>query len=125
MSIGARFRKTTSSHSTGYDPTSRITDPLDVSRIFSWLICESRDDKGNGIRYLYKKEDGTYQLGDRKERRNFEINVSGVLGCEKALLQRGDALVPKVRRRVCGVIAHRHNLFPAFRQLGARLTEEL
>jgi len=45
----------------GYDANSRIADPLDASRIFSWLICESRDDKGNGIRYLYKKEDGTYQ----------------------------------------------------------------
>lgn len=45
----------------GYDENSRIADPLDASRIFSWLICESRDDKGNGIRYLYKKEDGAYQ----------------------------------------------------------------
>ncbi|WP_106398913.1 SpvB/TcaC N-terminal domain-containing protein [Actinocorallia populi] len=45
----------------GYDANSRIVDPLDDSRIFSWLICESRDDKGNGIRYLYKKEDGAYQ----------------------------------------------------------------
>ncbi|QEA39651.1 toxin [Pistricoccus aurantiacus] len=46
----------------GHDANSRIADPLDASRIFSWLICESRDDKGNGIRYLYKKEDGDYQL---------------------------------------------------------------
>ncbi|MFC3550085.1 SpvB/TcaC N-terminal domain-containing protein [Lysobacter cavernae] len=46
----------------GYDANSRIADPLDASRIFSWLICESRDDKGNGVRYLYKQEDGTYQL---------------------------------------------------------------
>ncbi|MBS1693782.1 MAG: VCBS repeat-containing protein [Actinobacteria bacterium] len=46
----------------GHDENSRIADPLDASRIFSWLICESRDDKGNGIRYLYKEEDGDYQL---------------------------------------------------------------
>jgi RHS repeat-associated protein len=46
----------------GCDPNSRIADPLDTSRIFSWLICESRDDKGNGIRYLYNKEDGDCQL---------------------------------------------------------------
>lgn len=45
----------------GFDGNSRIYDPLDPSRIFSWLICESRDDKGNGIRYLYKPEDGAYQ----------------------------------------------------------------
>lgn len=52
----------------GDDSDSRIADPQDASRIFSWLICESRDDKGNGIRYRYKKEDGDYQerpgLGD-------------------------------------------------------------
>jgi len=46
----------------GHDATSRIADPLESSRIFSWLICESRDDKGNGIRYLYKREDGACQL---------------------------------------------------------------
>ena len=46
----------------GHDWNSRIADPLDASHIFSWLICESRDDKGNGIRYLYKSEDGTCQL---------------------------------------------------------------
>lgn len=46
----------------GHDANSRIADPLDASRIFSWLICESRDDKGNGIRYLYKQEDGAAQL---------------------------------------------------------------
>jgi len=46
----------------GFDDTSRIADPLDSSLIFSWLICETRDDKGNGVRYVYKKEDGAYQL---------------------------------------------------------------
>lgn len=52
----------------GHDANSRIADPLDASHIFSWLICESRDDKGNGIRYLYKKEDGAYQLrGDQSD----------------------------------------------------------
>ncbi len=46
----------------GLDANSRIAAPLDPSRIFSWLICETRDDKGNGIRYLYKEEDGAAQL---------------------------------------------------------------
>jgi RHS repeat-associated protein len=35
---------------------SRISDPLDHSRIFSWLICESYDDKGNAIIYEYAGE---------------------------------------------------------------------
>ena len=45
----------------GADADSRIADPADPERIFSWLICESRDDKGNGISYLYKAEDGSFR----------------------------------------------------------------
>ncbi|MFN2169275.1 MAG: SpvB/TcaC N-terminal domain-containing protein, partial [Anaerolineae bacterium] len=36
---------------------SRIADPADPSRIFSWLICQSHDDKGNVIVYGYNAED--------------------------------------------------------------------
>jgi YD repeat-containing protein len=36
---------------------SRIADPDDPSRVFSWLICESYGDKGNAILYQYKAED--------------------------------------------------------------------
>lgn len=42
----------------GLESHSRIADPVDASRIFSWLICETRDDRGNGILYRYKPEDG-------------------------------------------------------------------
>jgi RHS repeat-associated protein len=42
----------------GQDNNSRIFDSADARRIFSWLICEVRDDKGNGIVYTYKEEDG-------------------------------------------------------------------
>ena len=42
----------------GKDTQSRITDPEDPGRIFSWLICETRDDKGNAIVYEYKSENG-------------------------------------------------------------------
>jgi RHS repeat-associated protein len=41
----------------GKTPNSRIYDPVDPSRIFSWLICESYGDKGNVITYGYKEED--------------------------------------------------------------------
>src|SRR5262245_1468391 len=40
----------------GKDPESRVYDPLDPRRIFNWLICETRDDKGNGIIYEYAGE---------------------------------------------------------------------
>ncbi|MER9562972.1 SpvB/TcaC N-terminal domain-containing protein [Mesorhizobium sp. M0571] len=42
----------------GKDRGSRLYDPADESRVFSWLISESRDDKGNAIVYAYKAEDG-------------------------------------------------------------------
>ena len=37
----------------GKTADSRIADP---TKIFSWLICESYDDKGNAILYAYKEE---------------------------------------------------------------------
>jgi RHS repeat-associated protein len=41
----------------GKTADSRIADPNDPSRIFSWMICESYDDKGNAVSYQYKGED--------------------------------------------------------------------
>jgi RHS repeat-associated protein len=41
----------------GRTPDSRISDPANPNRIFSWLICQSHDDKGNVIVYGYKRED--------------------------------------------------------------------
>ena len=53
----------------GLDANSRIADPMDASRIFSWLICETRDDKGNAVLYRYKAEDGLgVDLGNAHER---------------------------------------------------------
>ncbi|MBP1886474.1 SpvB/TcaC N-terminal domain-containing protein [Sinorhizobium mexicanum] len=40
----------------GKDERSRIHDPADATRIFSWLICESFDDQGNAIIYDYAAE---------------------------------------------------------------------
>jgi Salmonella virulence plasmid 65kDa B protein len=37
----------------GRTEESRISDPANQARIFSWLICESYDDKGNVIVYRY------------------------------------------------------------------------
>lgn len=43
----------------GRTAESRIADPdpSNPGRIFSWLICQSHDDKGNAIAYGYKVED--------------------------------------------------------------------
>jgi RHS repeat-associated protein len=43
----------------GRTAASRIADPADPTRVFSWLICESHDDKGNVISYDYKPEDSS------------------------------------------------------------------
>ncbi|AGL03143.1 SpvB/TcaC N-terminal domain-containing protein [Desulfoscipio gibsoniae] len=62
----------------GKDENSRIYDPEDSQRIFTWLICETRDDKGNAILYEYKQEDGAgadlakvheHNRGDRNDLR--------------------------------------------------------
>jgi len=41
----------------GETSQSRIADPQDALRVFSWLISESYDDKGNAIVYDYAAED--------------------------------------------------------------------
>ena len=45
---------------------SRIADPADATRIFSWLICESYDDKGNAIVYEYQSEDSQRIFEDQQ-----------------------------------------------------------
>ncbi|AFZ22068.1 SpvB/TcaC N-terminal domain-containing protein [Allocoleopsis franciscana] len=47
----------------GKTAESRIADPNHATHIFSWLICESYDDKGNAIVYQYKSEDAEHSVG--------------------------------------------------------------
>jgi RHS repeat-associated protein len=54
----------------GKTAESRITDPSDASHIFSWLICESYDDKGNAALYSYKAEDSVGVDRSRANERN-------------------------------------------------------
>jgi RHS repeat-associated protein len=56
----------------GKTTESRIADPADASRIFSWLICQSHDDKGNVIVYGYKAEDSANILQRTHERNRTE-----------------------------------------------------
>jgi YD repeat-containing protein len=48
----------------GKTEESRIANPGDPSRIFSWLICQSYDDRGNAIVYEYQPEDSHRILED-------------------------------------------------------------
>src|ERR1043165_6961619 len=43
----------------GKSSNSRIVDPEDSARIFSWLICETHNDKGGVIYYEYNEEDSS------------------------------------------------------------------
>jgi RHS repeat-associated protein len=50
----------------GKTPESRISDPSNPGRIFSWLVCQSHDDKGNVIVYGYKREDSARIFADNR-----------------------------------------------------------
>ena len=53
----------------GSTPESRIADPANPSHVFSWLICQSYDDKGNAIIYEYAAEnDDNVDLSQVNER---------------------------------------------------------
>ncbi|HET7502645.1 MAG TPA: SpvB/TcaC N-terminal domain-containing protein, partial [Kofleriaceae bacterium] len=57
----SHFRITTRDNMTsiyGRSAGARIADPATPSRVFSWLLEETRDDRGNAVRYSYKAEDG-------------------------------------------------------------------
>ncbi|HXF41693.1 MAG TPA: SpvB/TcaC N-terminal domain-containing protein, partial [Blastocatellia bacterium] len=54
----------------GKTAESRIVDPSDSRRIFSWLICESYDDKGNAIVYEYAGENDKNVDGRQANERN-------------------------------------------------------
>jgi RHS repeat-associated protein len=45
-------------HFYGRSAATQIVDPKDASRVFSWLLEESKDDRGNFVEYQYKAEDG-------------------------------------------------------------------
>jgi hypothetical protein len=54
----------------GKTAESRIADPSDPTRVFSWSICESYDDKGNAIRYEYKAENSDGIITAQAHERN-------------------------------------------------------
>jgi len=61
----------------GKTAESRVSDPADPTRIFSWLICESYDEKGNVIGYQYKPEDSAgVDLSQANERNRTDLTRS-------------------------------------------------
>jgi RHS repeat-associated protein len=41
----------------GRRPEARVADPADPTRVFEWLLEETRDDRGNVVAYEYQQED--------------------------------------------------------------------
>lgn len=61
----------------GRDSDSRI---FDKSRVFSWLICETRDDRGNGVVYGYVPENAAgldLNQANERNRGNLESSIRG------------------------------------------------
>jgi RHS repeat-associated protein len=54
----------------GASPDSRIADPDNPERVFSWLICASHDDTGNATSYDYIAEDSSGVDGGLASERN-------------------------------------------------------
>ncbi|MEB8338472.1 SpvB/TcaC N-terminal domain-containing protein [Streptomyces endophyticus] len=54
----------------GRTAESRVHDPADPRRVFSWLICETFDDRGNAVLYRYKPEDAADTHPARPNERN-------------------------------------------------------
>jgi hypothetical protein len=54
----------------GRTASARISDPCKRCHVFSWLICESYDDKGNAIHYEYVAENEAGVDLDRPNERN-------------------------------------------------------
>jgi RHS repeat-associated protein len=75
----SHFRVTTRenvTHVYGESPAARISDPADPRRVFSWLLEETRDDRGNVVRYEYKPEDGRgIDATKPSERSRFDYSV--------------------------------------------------
>jgi RHS repeat-associated protein len=53
----------------GASAESRVANPRDPAQVFTWLICETHDDKGNAVVYEYEPEDSanvdTSQVNER------------------------------------------------------------
>lgn len=86
---------------------SRIADPIAPTRVFSWLICESYDDKGNAISYRYVADDDSgvdissaheanrttaSRTSNRYLKRVFYGNVSSLVSSEEAISPLGPDL---------------------------------
>jgi RHS repeat-associated protein len=67
----------------GKTGNARIFDPADNTRIFTWHICESYDDKGNAIVYEYKPED--------------DVNLNNTLANERNRIRSANRFIKRIK----------------------------
>jgi RHS repeat-associated protein len=69
--------KDNGTHIYGQTTSTQIVDPKDPSRVFSWLLEQSSDDRGNVVQYVYKAEDGAgVDPTQTNERSRFDYTAS-------------------------------------------------
>ncbi|MEO1260393.1 MAG: SpvB/TcaC N-terminal domain-containing protein [Bacteroidota bacterium] len=74
----------------GRNPEARIADPEDGTRIFQWMPEFSYDDKGNWIKYRYKKEDLT-NVPQTVNEKNRIAGIAPFTNCYLKRVQYGNA----------------------------------
>jgi RHS repeat-associated protein len=76
------FRATTRENVTsiyGKGTNARLSDPRASDKVFSWLLEETRDDRGNIARYEYKAEDLSGVDSEAPyEQHHFEVDDNGI-----------------------------------------------
>ena len=72
----------------GRGPATVVADPAGPARVFSWLLEEVRDDRGNVVRYEYKADGAARHL----KRVRYGLRQRGVEGdfCFEAVLDYGE-----------------------------------
>lgn len=92
----------------GQTADSRIADPSDPTRIFSWLISRSYDDKGNIIVYTWKAEDSEgVDLTQANERNRTASSRSAQRYIKNHQLRQPHPLPSQLCGGAASAIAHR------------------
>jgi RHS repeat-associated protein len=80
----------------GTDAESRVADPANTSRVFSWLISASFDDKGNAIAYQHVAENDRgvdlTKASERRRERTANRHLKRIRYGNRRPLWRGDGL---------------------------------
>lgn len=69
----------------GRTAQARIADPAQPGHVFLWLLEETRDDRGNVVRYTYKAEDGAGVRPDAPQETSRFVDGAFAAGAQRYL----------------------------------------